>query len=179
MNSSELLRKLSYESAQETYTAVFGEDEVAERVKDLRCIDGSVGKALLVGTSDSEMEAWHKKFGKWPVGVSLDNRWKNSFIVNEDMHELSFKNEYFDFVYCSQTLEHSPAPIIALSQIARVLKSKGKFFFWIPFDWGNQIVKYHYSCFSPEIWIDLIKKAGLLPNVFCQDSNSFGYYGNK
>lgn len=179
--SKQILKELVRASARETSRMEDFQVEVDERLKDLRFIekDWSVGsKVLLVGTSDSEIEAWYKKFNSWPAGISLE-RWKNQFIVNEDIHETSFNDEYFDFVYASQILEHSPAPMIALSQICRVLKRGGKFFFWIPFDWDNQKVEYHYSCFSPEIWVSLIKKSRLEVDNMYYDTNSFGYYGHK
>lgn len=178
MDGWELLKQLSYDAAQETYVSPhYGEVELIK--EDFKYVEEPIGKALLIGTSDIEMKSWREKFGGEPVGISLDVQWRDEAIMLQDVHDMEFNDNSFDFVYSSQTLEHSPAPIISLMQIARVLKDDGAFFFWIPFSWDNQIVKYHYSCFSPEIWIDLMRKAGLSPRAFCQKKNSFGYYGAK
>lgn len=77
-----------------------------------------------------------------------------------DIHSLPFKDAEFDFVYCSHVLEHAVAPMIALSEIYRVLKKGGEALLWIPYSDASQKVSYHLSCFRPVVWNDLIKKAG-------------------
>lgn len=53
-------------------------------------------------------------------------------VLKADMHELPFIDECFDFVTCSQTLEHSLAPVVVLCEISRVLKKGGKLFLVLP-----------------------------------------------
>lgn len=42
-----------------------------------------------------------------------------------DCHDVSFKDDTFDFVICDDTIEHLPEPVKALSEISRVLKRRG------------------------------------------------------
>lgn len=50
----------------------------------------------------------------------------------EDMQKLSYPSESFDFVLHSDTLEHVPDPIVALSECKRVLTPKGACLFTVP-----------------------------------------------
>jgi SAM-dependent methyltransferase len=49
-----------------------------------------------------------------------------------DLHDLPYEDEYFDFVIHSDTLEHVDRPLVALSEIHRVLKRGGKTIFTTP-----------------------------------------------
>ncbi len=49
-----------------------------------------------------------------------------------DAHNLPFKNESFDAILCSQVLEHLKNPFLAISEIERVLKIKGKLILTVP-----------------------------------------------
>jgi SAM-dependent methyltransferase len=178
MTSQEILKKLSYDAAQETCQMVDFDAEVQERLKDMDLLS-SPKNALLLGTTPSEMKAWSIKFGGVPKGISLERFEKKEghvgYLYQQDMHDLEFSSGTFDFVYGSQVLEHSPAPIVALIQINRVLKKDGGGFFWMPTDEGNRKAKYHYSCFPEYIWEDLFGKAGFKINNITKRGNSFGY----
>lgn len=41
-----------------------------------------------------------------------------------DAHNLPFRNEVFNLVHCSHTIEHSPRPLAILSELIRVSKDK-------------------------------------------------------
>jgi SAM-dependent methyltransferase len=49
-----------------------------------------------------------------------------------DLHDLLYESEFFDLILHSDTLEHVEEPLIALSQIFRVLKKGGKTIFTTP-----------------------------------------------
>jgi SAM-dependent methyltransferase len=49
-----------------------------------------------------------------------------------DLHDLPYKDESFDFVIHSDTLEHVEQPLVALSEIHRVLKRGGRTIFTTP-----------------------------------------------
>lgn len=96
-----------------------------------------------------------------------------SFIVG-DAHNLPFKNNVFDLVVCTETLEHVVDPHIALQEIKRVLKKSGAaiismdsgsllfktiWYFWTKTKgkvWENA----HLHEFNAQILEKLIKKAG-------------------
>lgn len=84
-----------------------------------------------------------------------------------DIHKLPFGSGEYDFVYASHILEHAVAPMIALEEIYRVMKKGGRGLFWMPYHDKGQKLPYHFSCFRPYVWRDLIRKAG------------FGWMGEK
>jgi len=45
---------------------------------------------------------------------------------NVDPHSLPFPDKYFDAVYCIDILQHTLAPLLAVSEIARILKDGGR-----------------------------------------------------
>ena len=98
-----------------------------------------------------------------------------------DIHDLPFAEGSFDFVYCSHVLEHSIAPMIALKEIHRVLKSGGDGLFWMPYADASMNETYHYSCFRPMIWKNLIAKTGLdlTKEEDHPPRNEYGYWVNK
>jgi SAM-dependent methyltransferase len=92
---------------------------------------------------------------------------------HEDMHNLSFKNNFFDIVYTRQTLEHSIAPYIVISEIYRVLKNCGKLVLIVPptIDITNSNSKFiymhnsapkHYSVLTEDQWFTLWNKFGFI-----------------
>jgi ubiquinone/menaquinone biosynthesis C-methylase UbiE len=70
--------------------------------------------------------------------IGLDNSTKqlerareelpNLRFIQGDAHELPFRNERFDIVYCRYLLEHVADPTLVVREIYRVLKRKGKVF---------------------------------------------------
>lgn len=52
--------------------------------------------------------------------------------VVTDIEKMSFKDKTFDLVFCSQVLEHVPHPNKALTEINRILKSKGHVVITVP-----------------------------------------------
>lgn len=54
-------------------------------------------------------------------------------IRHEDVRSTSFPDDYFDFVFSSDVLEHVPHPEHAFREIFRILKPGGRFIFTVPF----------------------------------------------
>ena len=65
-----------------------------------------------------------------PVGYGINNR---EGIKNEDLTNLSFDNETFDFILSFDVLEHIPNYRKALLECSRCLKPGGILFFSVPF----------------------------------------------
>lgn len=171
------LKELSYAAAQGTFFMEHFDMEVVEREKDLVYVKQPL-KPLLIGATSSEVVAWEHKFSEKPTAISLQD-FKNPDIRVMDMHELTYADDSFGYVYCSNALEHSPAPILALMEIERVLTRGGRAFLWMPDDVENQKEQYHYSCFSSEIWTSLIEKAGLVVSEIFRNGNQVGYLCQK
>ena len=99
------------------------------------------------------------------VAAAREIEGENFYIC--DIHELPFSDGEFDFVYASHILEHAVAPMIALEEIRRVMKVGAEGLFWMPYHDRGQSLPYHFSCFRPHVWRDLIKKAKFsLPGEF-------------
>jgi ubiquinone/menaquinone biosynthesis C-methylase UbiE len=77
---------------------------------------------------------------------------KGHSVFHEDMHNLSFENNFFDTVYTRQTLEHSIAPYIVFSEIYRILQNYGKFIYM-----HNSASK-HYSVLTEDQLLTLWNK---------------------
>jgi GT2 family glycosyltransferase/2-polyprenyl-3-methyl-5-hydroxy-6-metoxy-1,4-benzoquinol methylase/glycosyltransferase involved in cell wall biosynthesis/Flp pilus assembly protein TadD len=127
-------------------------------------------------------------------------------IRNEDLTQLTFKNEQFDFVFSLEVLEHIPDYRSALREVLRVLKPKGTFIFTAPFLSGsdrtviratvqhgvvNHILppEYHGDplsdagclCYQQFGWdiISVIKELGFGDAaVFIVESEDYGYFGS-
>src|SRR3989344_1875896 len=79
---------------------------------------------------------------------------KITFIV-ADAHNLPYKNNSFDLVICTETLEHLVDPKKALSEIKRILKKNGKAI--ISMDSGNflfRTVWYFWTKTKGKVWQD-------------------------
>lgn len=59
------------------------------------------------------------------------NRFVNG-VRNEDIQKLSFKNNFFNLITCTEVLEHVPNYKQALKEVSRVLNAGGYFIFTIP-----------------------------------------------
>lgn len=64
--------------------------------------------------------------------INIDAKTKPTFLI-ESNKKFPIKNRAYDFIISLNTLEHIQNPEMAFSEIARCLKSGGKFFFTVPF----------------------------------------------
>lgn len=79
---------------------------------------------------------------------------KGVTVIRHDMHALPFSDGAFDFVYCRDTLEHSPEPEQAFQEAMRVLRPGGRALFVGPV---NHKAEYHWSVFSVEQYRELFR----------------------
>lgn len=58
-----------------------------------------------------------------------------------DLYMLGFKDHVFDFIICTEVLEHLPDPALAMKEFSRVAKPEAHFIVSVPFEpfftWGN------------------------------------------
>ena len=109
------------------------------------------------------------KHGFSPVGITLGKEDLNicrrkGFEVHEmDQSFLDFADEHFDFVWCRHCLEHSIFPYFTLSELFRVLKSKGCLYIEVPApdtSCKHQTNRNHYSVLGKSLWRELITRTG-------------------
>lgn len=60
-----------------------------------------------------------------PLRISRANKIEKIKIIKADLTSLPFKDEKFDFILCSHVIEHIENDLIAISELARVLKLDG------------------------------------------------------
>ena len=92
---------------------------------------------------------------------------KGHNIKNYDMTCVPQKEGYYDesvdFIFCRQTIEHSPYPIITLAEFNRLLKEKGKIYIETPFpdtDLNHEYSPNKYSVLGIKQWDALLNRAG-------------------
>lgn len=67
---------------------------------------------------------------EWTGIDILEN--KEQGIAKMDVHELDFDRESFDIIFCSHVLEHTLAPVVAIGEMRRVLKTDGHLIVGLP-----------------------------------------------
>lgn len=98
--------------------------------------------ALLIGSADTAEQNILKQGGiEHITAIDLNAHCPN--IIKMDMHEMKFKNESFDLVIASHSLEHSFNFVAAMREIARVLKPGGFFAAEIPVNYTVNDVDRH------------------------------------
>jgi len=74
---------------------------------------------------------------------------------------IPFSAEDFDFVLCTQVLEHATEPEKLLNEIERVLKKGGQLFLTVPFIWGVHELPYDFRRYTDIGIQTALKAAGL------------------
>ena len=138
------------------------------------------GRILAIGCGDGyELDVLRAR-GLEPVGLTIDEReLGHPDIVLGDMHDLPFADGTFDYVYSKETLEHTPAPFLALRELSRVLKPAGEYLHLISVSLEKQREIYHFSCFPDWVWVDLFLKAGFSVDRIYEHVIQIGLIGKK
>jgi len=109
------------------------EDQIGAFARDL-----PVG-SLVLDAGAGEGQYKHQFQDRRYIGVDLavgDAHWNYASLdAVADLNVLPFRSETFDAAINVVTLEHLTDPQIALCEVARVLKSGGRFFLVAPLDW--------------------------------------------
>ncbi|MEW5805351.1 MAG: class I SAM-dependent methyltransferase [Patescibacteria group bacterium] len=79
-----------------------------------------------------------------------------------DITAIPVSDQSFDFVLCTEVLEHVPEPIKAIKEIARILKKGGKILITAPLGSGLHQKPYHfYGGFTPFFYRKFLPESGL------------------
>ena len=114
-------------------------------------------------------------FGKYEGGEDFSGdkvkSWESkSCNIISDITNIPIDNETFDFILCSEVIEHLIDPFEALKELNRVLKNKGKILITAPFrSLYHQSPYFYYSGFSKFWFIEKAKElnleiSGIVPN---------------
>lgn len=152
----------SYQGRWKNPKSIYDERIVRLTLRRMMVPDKFKGKKVLILGDAFGIESKHLRglgFKKLTCTVASEREIATGHFVVCDIHELPFSDGEFDFIYASHILEHAVAPIIALEEIYRVMKPGGEGLFWMPYHDKGQSLPYHFSCFRPHVWRDLIRKA--------------------
>lgn len=86
---------------------------------------------------------------------------------------LPFQNETFDFVLCTEVLEHVSDPEAAYLEIARVLKPGGMALVTTPFMYRIHEAPYDFYRYTPFAYSALAQRAGLTVKTLAQRGGYF------
>lgn len=113
---------------------VFGLAAKGLRVLDVGCAAGSQASAM----RDLGVDVWGVERDRYFVEVSPFVNMRGR-ILHAPAQAIPFRDASFDFIHCSQVLEHIPEDEVrlALAEIARVAKPCAKFFATLPVDKGE------------------------------------------
>lgn len=106
--------------------------------------------------------AKNEKITKY-VGIDLEvSTIHNTSIadIHWDGTKMPIDDERFDSAIATEVLEHCPEPVIVLSEVHRVLKPGGNFFFTVPFLWPLHEVPYDEYRYTPFALQKLLEQAG-------------------
>lgn len=122
------------------------------KVLDVGCADGTFSKVIFAKTkaeslvgidSDKNFLGWAKKHAA-----------KRMKFLFGDAQRLSFKNNFFETVFCLEVLEHVQDPVKVLSEVKRVLKKGGYAVFLVPSEsLLFRIVWFFWLHFYPRGWV--------------------------
>jgi len=77
-----------------------------------------------------------------------------------DLADIPVENERYDFIICTQVLEHLPEPWKVLSEFFRVLKKGGKIFLSAPLFFEEHEQPYDFYRYTQFAWEKLLADAG-------------------
>jgi len=170
------------------------------------------GNFLDVGCAGGNLLSVGERLGWKTYGVEISKLFyecaksnlKSSFIFNGELHEAKFEDNFFDYVYMSQVLEHVTDPTLLLNEINRILKTEGELFIDVPniaepFNYNNWVISYlkkrplpmitgneHTYDFSPRTLTMLLQKCrfrirtikiNYLKGTFATDKRKLNCFG--
>jgi SAM-dependent methyltransferase len=119
------------------------------------------GKLVDVGCGDSPFKNLlgpKAQYTGLDYNQSAEFKYNRTDIVYFDGKVFPFENESFDFVLCTEVLEHIPEPQMFIDEIYRILSSKGKAIFTVPWSARFHYIPYDYFRYTPSALEILFKQ---------------------
>lgn len=100
-------------------------------------------RALDVGCREGIQSKFLEKKGYEVTSIDIEKSYKKCIVVDVNK-KLPFKNNYFDFVWCSEVIEHLDDPKKTIDEFRRVLKNNGKIILTTPnsYFWFMKILNF-------------------------------------
>ena len=114
------------------------------------------------------------------IGLQM-GEWDMSKIdIVSDITKIPVKNFSFDNILCTEVLEHVPYPDLAVKEISRILKKKGKLILTAPFASQTHFSPYFFSTgFSINWYKRLLVDNGLKILKIQSNGNFFDYINQE
>ena len=132
MNIINTLKKLPIDLGQGNYRRTTKGKEIA-----MDLIGNTCGTALDIGCREGDQTKRLELLGFEVTSIDIEKNFKRCIIMNAN-DPLSFSDESFDLIWCSEVIEHLDRPAESLSDLRQTLKPGGKLikttpnsFFWI------------------------------------------------
>lgn len=104
------------------------------RIADIACGDG---EGLKIFSKLGFKKVIGIDFNEKKLSIARSQGFK---VIKSDIHKLSnTKNDYFDVIYSSHTLEHSYSPAMVIHQFSKKLKKDGRLFIVCPYPDTNYL----------------------------------------
>ena len=90
-------------------------------------------------------------------------RAKGHTVRHADMNFLPEQDESVDYIWCRQSLQHSPFPYITLLEWNRVLKPQAKLYIEVPqpdCERQHETAMNHYSVLGIKMWLSILARTG-------------------
>lgn len=84
------------------------------------------------------------------IDVKVSGRKKEEKLADLyfDGENIPFENNYFNFIICTEVLEHCTNPSKLISEMFRVLKTDGRALITVPFIWGEHEIPYDFRRYT-------------------------------
>lgn len=97
-----------------------------------------------------------------------------------DITSIPVPDASFDYVICTEVLEHIPRPDLAIREFARILCTGGKLILTAPLGSGIHMPPYHfYGGFTPFWYQHFLPKYGFEIEFFKSNGGFFKHYGQE
>lgn len=114
------------------------------------------------------------------IGLQMSS-WKYQNIdIQSDITQIPQPDDSFDAILCSEVLEHIPDPVLALKELARLLKKGGNLILTAPFCSITHFAPYHYSTgFNVYFYEEHLNKLGFNILEISPNGNYFEYLAQE
>lgn len=119
--------------------------------------------------------------GKGDARGLQTEKWNTSEIdILSDITQIPVKRSSFDNVLCTEVLEHVPYPDLAIKEISRILKKRGRLILTAPFCSQTHFSPHFYSTgFSVNWYKEVLVKYGLKIIKMDPNGNYFEYLSQE
>jgi SAM-dependent methyltransferase len=124
----------------------YGEYRLKGFIRRLSALTGAGKRILDVGAGELQYKKYfkHLNYVSQDLGVG-DANWDYSKIdIISDIYNIPVEEKSFDYILCTQVIEHLKYPHQAFKEFSRILKSGGLLFVTCPLSWKEHQQPYDY-----------------------------------